>query len=138
MSVFGSVLHRCPVLSVLCFHYRVNENLEYWRDKRKSKPTIGPVEFIDRVIRLDEKPGLRPDPNGALFIGIDASVKHDSTALACVKYDQHSDNLVCTATNLQQAMCCPPVFFWQAMAKRRISLLISTMCAMRIYNPRGG
>jgi hypothetical protein len=62
--------------------------------KRKSKPIIGPVEFIDRVIRLDEKPGLRPDPNGALFIGIDASVKHDSTALACVKYDQHSDNLV--------------------------------------------
>ena len=23
--------------------------------KRKSKPTIGPVEFIDRVIKLDEK-----------------------------------------------------------------------------------
>ena len=39
-------------------------------------------------------PGLRPDPTGALFIGIDASVKHDSTALVCVKYDKHSDNLV--------------------------------------------
>lgn len=23
--------------------------------KRKSKPTIGPFEFIDRVIKLDEK-----------------------------------------------------------------------------------
>jgi len=25
--------------------------------KRKSKPTIGPVEFIDKVIRRDEKGG---------------------------------------------------------------------------------
>src|SRR5437762_210937 len=39
-------------------------------------------------------PGLRPDPTGALFIGIDASVKHDSTALVCLKYDKHSDSLV--------------------------------------------
>jgi len=39
-------------------------------------------------------PGLRPDASGALFIGIDASMKHDSTALVCVKDDQLRDNLV--------------------------------------------
>ena len=38
--------------------------------------------------------GLRPDPTGALFAGIDASIKHDSTALVCVKYDRHTDNLL--------------------------------------------
>ena len=39
-------------------------------------------------------PGLKPDPSGILFIGIDASVKHDSTALVAVKYDRYTDNLV--------------------------------------------
>jgi phage terminase large subunit-like protein len=36
------------------------------------------------------QPGLKPDPTGALFIGIDASVKHDSTALCCreIRYAQ--------------------------------------------------
>jgi len=49
--------------------------------KRQSKPTVGPVEFIDRVIRLDEKGepwtlapyqrrilemALRRDPSGEL------------------------------------------------------------------------
>ena len=38
---------------------------------------------------------LRPDPTGALFIGVDASVKHDSTALVAVKYDRgYGDRLV--------------------------------------------
>jgi hypothetical protein len=51
--------------------------------------------FIDPAIwDQNVSPGLRPDPTGALFIGIDASVKHDSTALVCVKYDAKSDNLV--------------------------------------------
>jgi hypothetical protein len=50
--------------------------------------------FIDPAI-WDQNvlPRLRPDVTGALFIGIDASVKHDTTALVCVKYDTHSDNL---------------------------------------------
>ena len=51
--------------------------------------------FIDPAIwDQNVSPGLMPDPSGALFIGIDASVKHDSTALVCVKYDQHTDNLI--------------------------------------------
>ena len=40
-------------------------------------------------------PALRQDTTGSLFIGIDASVKHDSTALAAVKYDgRFGDRLV--------------------------------------------
>jgi hypothetical protein len=40
-------------------------------------------------------PGLRPDTSGALFVvGIDDGVKHDSTALVCVKYDRNTDNLL--------------------------------------------
>jgi len=44
-------------------------------NKRRSKPTISPVDFIDRVIRLDEKGepfslvlemALRRDPSGEL------------------------------------------------------------------------
>jgi phage terminase large subunit-like protein len=51
--------------------------------------------FIDPSI-WDQNvlPGLENDPTGALFIGIDASVKHDSTALVCVKYAAESDSLV--------------------------------------------
>src|SRR5919106_727592 len=39
-------------------------------------------------------PGLRPNPTGSLFIGIDASVKHDSTALVAVKFDELTDSLI--------------------------------------------
>ena len=35
-----------------------------------------------------------PDLSGSLFIGVDASVRRDSTACVCVKYDETTDNLV--------------------------------------------
>src|SRR5262249_25676239 len=40
------------------------------------------------------EPGLQPDLRGSLFIGVDASVRRDSTACVCVKYDDQSDQLV--------------------------------------------
>ena len=49
---------------------------------------------------IDEKPydacvePGRPDLTGSLFIGVDASVRRDSTAAIAVKYDDHSDRLV--------------------------------------------
>jgi len=36
----------------------------------------------------------RPDLSGSLFVGVDASVRRDSTACVCVKYDAHTDRLV--------------------------------------------
>jgi phage terminase large subunit-like protein len=36
----------------------------------------------------------RPDLSGSLFIGVDASVRRDSTACVALKYDDHSDRLV--------------------------------------------
>jgi hypothetical protein len=38
--------------------------------------------------------GLKPDSRGALFIGVDASIRRDSTAAVCVRYDDHTDRLV--------------------------------------------
>jgi hypothetical protein len=38
--------------------------------------------------------GLTPDTAGTLFIGVDASIRRDSTAVVAVKYDEHSDRLV--------------------------------------------
>lgn len=35
-----------------------------------------------------------PDTTDDLSIGIDASMKHDSTALVAVTYDKHSDAMV--------------------------------------------
>ena len=35
-----------------------------------------------------------PDLSGSLFIGVDASVRRDSTACVCVKFDETTDNLV--------------------------------------------
>jgi phage terminase large subunit-like protein len=39
-------------------------------------------------------PGLNRDTSGSLFVGVDASVRHDSTAVCCVRFDKHSDNLL--------------------------------------------
>jgi phage terminase large subunit-like protein len=56
-------------------------------------------------------PGLRPDTSGALFIGIDASVKHDSTALVIVKYSENSDNLVLAAHKIWIPTAAEPMDF---------------------------
>jgi hypothetical protein len=40
------------------------------------------------------EPGLRPNPAGTLFIGVDASIRRDSTACIAVRYDDHTDRLV--------------------------------------------
>jgi hypothetical protein len=40
------------------------------------------------------EPRLRPNLTGSLFIGVDASVRRDSTACICLKYDDQSDQLV--------------------------------------------
>ena len=37
---------------------------------------------------------LLPDLGGSLFIGIDASIKRDCTAIVCIKYSEHNDQLV--------------------------------------------
>jgi hypothetical protein len=37
---------------------------------------------------------LQPDSGGSLFIGIDASIKRDCTAIVCIKYSEHNDQLV--------------------------------------------
>ena len=64
---------------------RLHENQWVSSESRFIEPSIWDHNVV---------PGLRPDTTGALFIGIDASVKHDSTALVCVKYDTTTDNLV--------------------------------------------
>jgi phage terminase large subunit-like protein len=51
--------------------------------------------FIDaEVYDACVEHGLRPDLSGSLFIGVDASVRRDSTACVCVGYDEDSDSLV--------------------------------------------
>jgi phage terminase large subunit-like protein len=56
------------------------------------------TRFIEASIwDQNVSPGLRPDTTGSLYIGIDASVKHDSTALVCVRYSPTSDALVLAA-----------------------------------------
>src|SRR5262245_43972014 len=40
------------------------------------------------------EPGLRPDPRGTLFIGVDASIRRDSTPCVAIRYDDFSDRLV--------------------------------------------
>ena len=66
--------------------------------KRNPDRTSVPVSYRSSESRFIEPgygpnilPGLRPDATGALFVGIDASLKHDSTALVCV-------NTISTAT----------------------------------------
>jgi hypothetical protein len=56
-------------------------------------------------------PGLLPDTTGALFIGLDASVKHDSTALVCIKYDRFTDNLILADHRIWQPSPGAPMDF---------------------------
>jgi phage terminase large subunit-like protein len=56
-------------------------------------------------------PGLWEDTSGGLFIGIDASVKHDSTALVAVKYDRRSDDLILAAHRIWQPSPNEPMDF---------------------------
>lgn len=56
-------------------------------------------------------PGLREDTAGSLFIGIDASVKHDSTALVAVKYDSRSDDLILATHRIWQPSPGEPMDF---------------------------
>jgi phage terminase large subunit-like protein len=64
---------------------RLHENRWVSSDSRFIDP-----ELWDRCY----DPELKPATAGDLFIGIDASVKHDSTALVAVKYDKYSDDLI--------------------------------------------
>lgn len=38
--------------------------------------------------------GFRQEPRGSLFVGVDASVRRDSTACVAIRYDDQSDRLV--------------------------------------------
>ena len=63
--------------------------------KRKSESTIAPVEFIDRVIKLDKK----GEPFSLAqyqwrVLEMVRGVKRDSTALVAVKYDRFTDRAV--------------------------------------------
>ena len=44
--------------------------------KRQSKPNIGPVEFIDRVIKRDEKPTVYAGTLSALRLEDSSDVIH--------------------------------------------------------------
>ena len=102
--------------------------------KRNPDRTSVPVSYRSSESRFIEPgygpnilPGLRPDATGALFVGIDASVKHDSTALVCVKYDQHSDNLVLADHCIWQPVPGAPMDL-----KRRLSFTIAGSRAGRL------
>jgi phage terminase large subunit-like protein len=81
---------------------RLHQNQWASSESRFIEPTIW-----DQCV----SPGLRPDTTGGLFIGIDASVKHDSTALVCVRYATGSDNLVLAAHRIWVPTADQPMDF---------------------------
>ena len=83
--------------------------------------------FIDeKTYDACVEPG-RPDLTGSLFIGVDASVRRDSTAAVAVKYEEHSDRLVLADYKI-----------WNPMPGQPINLEASVeFYLMRIYNQHG-
>jgi hypothetical protein len=91
--------------------------------KRKSRPNTGPLSYRSSDSRFIE-PGygteifcrvcgrMRP----ARFSSALTPAMHDSTALVCVKYDQHSDNLVLADHRIWQPVPGAPMDL-----KRRLS-----------------
>ena len=68
-----------------------------------------------------------PILSGSLFIGVDASVRRDSTAAVAVKYDDHSDPLVLADYKI-----------WKPMPGQPINLEASVEFYLRrIYNQHG-
>ena len=83
--------------------------------------------FIDeKTYDACVEPG-RPDLTGSLFIGVDASVRRDSTAAVAVKYEEHSDRLVLADYKI-----------WNPMPGQPINLEASVeFYLMRINNQHG-
>jgi len=48
------------------------------------------AETYDSCVEM----GLQPDLRGSIFIGVDASVRRDSTACVCIRYDKTTDALL--------------------------------------------
>ena len=48
------------------------------------------AETYDSCVEM----GLQPDLRGSIFIGVDASVRRDSTACVCIRYDETTDALL--------------------------------------------
>lgn len=102
--------------------------------KRKSRPNTGPLSYRSSDSRFIE-PGygteifcrvcgrMRP----ARFSSALTPAMHDSTALVCVKYDQHSDNLVLADHRIWQPVPGAPMDL-----KRRLSFTIAGSRAGRL------
>jgi hypothetical protein len=67
---------RCPVNKVMSLPIGLQALFENESMKRQSKPNIGPVEFIDRVIKRDEKPTVYAGTLSALRLEDSSDVIH--------------------------------------------------------------
>ena len=54
-----------------------------------SESSFISAETYDSCVKM----GLQPDLRGSIFIGVDASVRRDSTACVCIRYDETTDAL---------------------------------------------
>ena len=73
--------------------------------------TSGESRFIDPELWDQCVAPIREDPTGDLFVGIDASVSHDSTALVALKYAPDSDDLVLATYRIWQPSKDQPMDF---------------------------
>ena len=64
---------------------RLHENQWVSSESRFIDPSIWDQNVIA---------GLKPNTEGSLFVGIDASVRHDSSAVVCVRFHKDGDSLV--------------------------------------------
>ena len=102
--------------------------------KRKSRPNIGPGE-----LSVEREPVYRAGIWDRIFCRVCGRMRparfssaltpamHDSTALVCVKYDQHSDNLVLADHCIWQPVPGAPMDL-----KRRLSFTIAGSRAGRL------
>ncbi len=55
-----------------------------------SESSFISAETYDSCVEM----GLQPDLRGSIFVGVDASVRRDSTACVCIRYDETTDALL--------------------------------------------
>src|SRR5262245_52097135 len=61
----------------------------------ENRWTTGEESFVSAELWDSAvEPGLRQDPTGSLFIGVDAAIKHDCAAIVAVKYGEHDSRLI--------------------------------------------
>jgi len=86
-----------------------------------SESTFVPVEWFDQCVDADLHPELT-DPRLSVWVGVDASIKRDSTAIVCCAFDPAMKKVRLAWHRIFQPSATDPLDFEATISRPRDSL----------------